>query len=46
VRQPRRANTPRLKTKATALAQQRYTRCVAGDITGTEVRQLLDTALG
>jgi hypothetical protein len=40
------ATKPRLKTQASAFAQQLYTRYVAGEITWADVRQLLDTALG
>ncbi len=37
---------PRLKTQASAYAQQLYTRYIAGEITWADVRQLLDTKLG
>ena len=35
---------PRLKTKATAYAQQLYARYVAGDLTWLEVHQALEAA--
>lgn len=40
------ATYPRLKTRATAFALGLYARYVAGEITWTDVRRLLDTALG
>ena len=36
---------PRLKTRATAYAEQLYARYVAGELTWYDVRQLLDRAL-
>jgi hypothetical protein len=36
------ATNPRLRTKATALAQRLYARYVAGEITWADVRHLLD----
>ena len=40
------ATHPRLRTRASAFAQQLHARYVAGEITWADVRQLLDTALG
>ena len=36
---------PSLKTKATAYAQQLYARYIAGELSWTQVRHALDTAL-